>query len=219
MKVNKPTVVFDIETTGLDIIKDKIIDISLIKINPDNSREEKSFRVNPEKKISAESSKIHGINDEDVSSLKPFKHYAKEIHCYEPNNLHYGCLARNISAYDNIQSYNQALGNEDGYVKLTEESATQNTRVILENGETKINKLDSLGYNAVDLIKIDVEGLEMEVLKGAEKTLGNVEYLMIELNGNSERYGSSKRDIKEHLNSLGFKVLIKTWPDIVYYKT
>ena len=80
MKVNKPTVVFDIETTGLDIIKDKIIDISLIKINPDNSREEKSFRVNPEKKISAESSKIHGINDEDVSSLKPFKHYAKEIH-------------------------------------------------------------------------------------------------------------------------------------------
>jgi hypothetical protein len=41
---------------------------------------------------------------------------------------------------------------------------------------------------------------------------------MIELNGNSERYGSSKRDIKEHLKSLGFKVLIKTWPDIVYYR-
>ncbi len=147
------------------------------------------------------------------------RQYAKKIHCYEPNNLHYGCLARNISAYDNIESYNQALGNEDGYVKLTEESATQNTRVLLENGETKINKLDSLGYNAIDLIKIDVEGLEMEVLKGAEKTLENVEYLMIELNGNSERYGSSKRDIKEHLKSLGFKVLIKTWPDIVYCKT
>ena len=38
MIVNKPTVVFDIETTGLDIIKDKIIDISLIKINPYKSR-------------------------------------------------------------------------------------------------------------------------------------------------------------------------------------
>ena len=64
----------------------------------------------------------------------------------------------------------------------------------------------------------NVEGFEMEVLKGAEKTLENVQYIMIELNGNSERYGSSKRDIKEHLKSLGFKVLIKTWPDIVYYR-
>ena len=103
-------------------------------------------------------------------------------------------------------------------MKLTDESATQNTRVLIEKGQTKISKLDSLGYNNIDLIKIDVEGFEMEVLKGAEKTLENVQYIMIELNGNSQRYGSSKRDIKEHLKSLGFKVLIKTWPDIVYYR-
>ena len=144
--------------------------------------------------------------------------YAKNIHCYEPNNLHYGCLARNITPCSHVESYNQAVGNEDGFVKLTEERATQNTRVLLEKGETKINKLDSLGYKDVDFIKIDVEGLEMEVLKGAERMLENVEYLMIELNGNSERYGSSKKDIKEHLKSLGFKILIKSWPDIVYTK-
>tara|TARA_B100000902_G_C27239509_1_gene879268 strand:- start:255 stop:896 length:642 start_codon:yes stop_codon:yes gene_type:complete len=144
--------------------------------------------------------------------------YAKNIHCYEPNNLHYGCLARNITPCSHVESYNQAIGNEDGFVKLTEDSATQNTRVLLEKGETKINKLDSLGYKDVDFIKIDVEGLEMEVLKGAARTLDNVEYLMIELNGNSERYGSSKKDIKEHLKSLGFKILIKSWPDIVYTK-
>ncbi len=144
--------------------------------------------------------------------------YAKNIHCYEPNNLHYGCLARNITPYSHVDSYNQAVGNEDGFVKLTEESATQNTRVLLEKGETKINKLDSLGYKDIDFIKIDVEGLEMEVLKGAARILENVEYLMIELNGNSERYGSSKKDIKEHLKSLGFKILIKSWPDIVYTK-
>ena len=144
--------------------------------------------------------------------------YAKNIHCYEPNNLHYGCLARNITPCSHVESYNQAVGNEDGFVKLTEDSATQNTRVLLEKGETKINKLDSLGYKDVDFIKIDVEGLEMEVLKGAARTLDNVEYLMIELNGNSEKYGSSKKDIKEHLKSLGFKILIKSWPDIVYTK-
>ncbi len=144
--------------------------------------------------------------------------YAKNIYCYEPNKAHFECLARNLSTRSHVRMYNQALGNDDGFVKLTEESATQNTRVLFEKGETKINKLDSLELQGVDFIKIDVEGLEMEVLKGAEKTLENVEYLMIELNGNSDKYGSSKRDIKEHLKSMGFKVLIKTWPDIIYYK-
>lgn len=79
MILNKPIVIFDIETTGLDIINDRIIDISLIKISPDNSREEKNYRVNPQIKISKESFKIHGISDEDVASLNSFKFYSKEI--------------------------------------------------------------------------------------------------------------------------------------------
>ena len=144
--------------------------------------------------------------------------YAKNIYCYEPNKLHFECLSRNVSKHNHIRLYNQALGNHNGFVKLKEENATQNTRVLLEKGEIKINKLDSLGVKGIDFLKIDVEGLEMEVLKGAEETLKNVEYIMIELNGNTEKYGSTKKDVKEYLQSLGFKVLIKTWPDIVWFK-
>ena len=59
MIINKPLVVFDIETTGLDIIQDRIIDITLIKINTDKSQIDKNYRVNPTVKISNESSKIH----------------------------------------------------------------------------------------------------------------------------------------------------------------
>jgi DNA polymerase-3 subunit epsilon len=80
MIVNKPLVVFDIETTGLDIIQDRIIDITLIKINPDNSQIEKNYRVNPTIKISTESSKIHGIYEKDILECKTFKNYAKEIY-------------------------------------------------------------------------------------------------------------------------------------------
>ena len=144
--------------------------------------------------------------------------YAKNIQCYEPNKLHFDCLSRNLAPYTHIKLYNQAVGNVDGFVNLTEESATQNTRVIFEPGDTKISKLDSLETTGMDMLKIDVEGLEMEVLKGASTKLNEVEYLMIELNNNSKRYGSSNGVIERHLKSLGFKELIKIWPDIVYYK-
>lgn len=144
--------------------------------------------------------------------------YAKNIQCYEPNKLHFDCLSRNLAPYTHIKLYNQAVGNVDGFVNLTEESATQNTRVIFEHGDTKISKLDSLETTGMDMLKIDVEGLEMEVLKGASTKLNEVEYLMIELNNNSKRYGSSNSVIERHLKSLGFKELIKIWPDIVYYK-
>ena len=103
-------------------------------------------------------------------------------------------------------------------ITLTNETATQNTRVLLEQGDVKINKLDSLDIDGVDMLKIDVEGLEMEVLRGASKKLDKIEYIMIELNNNSKKYGSNNIEIEEHIQSLGFKELIKTWPDIVYRK-
>jgi hypothetical protein len=78
--------------------------------------------------------------------------------------------------------------------------------------------IDSMDYQDVDMIKIDVEGYEMEVLKGATKTLESVQYLMIELNNNTKKYGSSNIEIEKHLQSLGFKVLMDHWPDKVFYR-
>jgi len=144
--------------------------------------------------------------------------YAKNVYCYEPNKTHYECLQRNVAPYGHIRIYNQAIGNEDGYISLSQESSTQNTRVLLEKGETKISKLNSLEIDDIDMLKIDVEGLEMEVLKGASHRLEKIKYIMIELNNNSKRYGSSNLEIEKHLKDLGYKILIKTWPDIVYYK-
>ena len=78
--------------------------------------------------------------------------------------------------------------------------------------------LDSLEVDKVDMIKIDVEGYEMEVLKGAEKMLQSIKFLMIELNNNTKNYGSSNIEIEKHLESLGFKVLLNHWPDTVFYR-
>jgi|TARA_R110001592_G_scaffold129128_1_gene341436 FkbM family methyltransferase len=145
--------------------------------------------------------------------------YANEMYCYEPNRTHFECLIKNLESYDNVKLFNHAVGNQDGKIKLTEESATQNTRVVLETGDTVICKIDSMDTAGADMLKIDVEGLEMEVLKGAGKILDGVECIMIELNNNSKKYGSSNSSIEKYLKELGFEILIKTWPDIVYIKS
>ena len=144
--------------------------------------------------------------------------YAENIFCYEPDKTHFACLEKNLESFNHVSLYNHAIGNEDGFVKLSEETATQNTRVIQEKGDTKICTIDSLNLDNIDLIKIDVEGFEMEVLKGATETIKNVQYIMIELNNNTKRYGSSNLEIEKYLPTLGFKMLFKIWPDIIYIK-
>ena len=73
MNLTKPLVILDLETTGLDIINDRIVEISMIKINPDETKNEKTIRINPKIPISNESSLIHGIYIEDVKDCPSFK--------------------------------------------------------------------------------------------------------------------------------------------------
>lgn len=79
LKLNKPIVFFDIESTGLDISKDRIVEISITKIHPDGKKEIKTRRVNPTVPIPIETSKIHGIYDKDVAEEATFKSIAKSL--------------------------------------------------------------------------------------------------------------------------------------------
>ena len=75
MKLNlkKPLVVFDLETTGLDMVKDRIIQMSYIKVMPDGSETRKNFYVNPGMPIPEEVVALTGISDEDVKNAPTFK--------------------------------------------------------------------------------------------------------------------------------------------------
>jgi DNA polymerase III subunit epsilon len=70
---------FDIETTGLNITTDRIVEISILKIHPDGKEESKTFLVNPEIPISQESLNIHGITNNDVKDKPTFQQIAKSI--------------------------------------------------------------------------------------------------------------------------------------------
>lgn len=79
LNLKKPIVFFDLETTGIDVANDRIVEISLLKISPDGKEETKTLRVNPEMPIPAQSTEIHGISDEDVKDEPTFKTLAKDI--------------------------------------------------------------------------------------------------------------------------------------------
>lgn len=79
LQLKKPLVFFDLETTGINIAKDRIVEISLCKVNTDNTSETKTYRVNPEIPIPEGASEIHGIYDKDVENAPRFKEIAKEI--------------------------------------------------------------------------------------------------------------------------------------------
>ena len=66
LNLKNPLVVFDLETTGTNTSKDRIVEIALIKIFPDGKTEEKCRRINPGIPIPIESSLVHGIYDKDV---------------------------------------------------------------------------------------------------------------------------------------------------------
>ncbi len=79
IKITKPVVFIDVETTGLDTKSDKIIDITLIKIKPDGTEETINELINPNIPIPKEATEIHGIKDSDVLNKKDFKFHAQKI--------------------------------------------------------------------------------------------------------------------------------------------
>lgn len=81
MKLNltRPLIVFDLETTGLDFIRDRIIQISFIKVSPDGTEERENIFVNPEKSIPHEVTELTGISNDDVKDAPTFKTLASQL--------------------------------------------------------------------------------------------------------------------------------------------
>lgn len=79
INLNKPMCFFDLETTGTNIVKDRIVEISILKIFPNQNKESKTWLVNPEMPIPAEVTAIHGISDTDVQNHPNFKQLASTV--------------------------------------------------------------------------------------------------------------------------------------------
>ncbi len=79
LNLKNPLVFFDLETTGVDIVHDRIVEISFMKVYPSGKEECKTRRINPEIPIPPESTAVHGITDEDVKDCPTFRAIAKSL--------------------------------------------------------------------------------------------------------------------------------------------
>ncbi len=79
LNLKNPLLFFDLESTGLNVATDRIVEISVVKVFPDGSHEVKTRRINPTIPISEEARRIHGISNEDVKDCPTFKEIAKSL--------------------------------------------------------------------------------------------------------------------------------------------
>ncbi len=80
LNLKKPICFFDLETTGINVAKDRIVEIAILKVYPNGNKESHTWRVNPERPIPLESSAIHGITDEMVANEPTFKELAPKVY-------------------------------------------------------------------------------------------------------------------------------------------
>ncbi len=79
LKLKRPIIFFDLETTGIDISNDRIVEISMVKVGVDGEKIVKTRRINPEMHIPEAATAVHGISDEDVKDEPTFRQIAKSL--------------------------------------------------------------------------------------------------------------------------------------------
>lgn len=86
LKLDKPLVFLDLETTGINLAVDRIVEISMLKIFPGGDKESKTMRINPGMPIPKEATDVHGISDDDVKECPKFEEAAEEIKTFLNNS-------------------------------------------------------------------------------------------------------------------------------------
>ena len=82
LELKRPLCFFDLETTGVNVVKDRIVEIAVLKLLPNGNKEGKTWLVNPEMPIPKGASDVHGITDEKVADAPNFKTLAGEIYAF-----------------------------------------------------------------------------------------------------------------------------------------
>lgn len=175
--------------------------------------------------------------DEDINLILPFckekkvaiqaggnvgvwpKRLAKEfeaVYTFEPDPVNYECLKRNVPE-DNVVMFNGGLGDTTGYVGMKLGTNNCGAHRIEGEGEVCIFRIDAFYLKQCDLIQLDIEGYELQALKGAIETIQKFKpVIVIEENGLCENYGVKSGDTEKWLIEQGYQVAARNKRDIIF---
>lgn len=146
------------------------------------------------------------IGDQTIGYAKKVGANGKVI-AFEPNPIAFECLEYNLELFKNVELRNEGLSDSNGKINLVE-VPTNAGMTFAEKSKKGIKcvTIDSLKLEKLDFIKIDAEGFEHNILKGAEKTIKKFKpKMVIEINNFALlRNGTSNNDVYIYLNELGY---------------
>ena len=177
LKINRPIIFFDLETTGLQISRDRIVEISILKIFPNGNKELKTWLINPTIPIPKEITEIHGISDEKIKNEPKFKDIAHEIY-----KLIHNC---DLAGY-NSNKFDIPLLTEE-FLRVGIEFNMKNRKAI--DVQNIFHKLESRTLNGAYKFYC---GKNLEGAHSAEvDTIATYEILLAQL----EKYDDLKNDV------------------------
>lgn len=130
---------------------------------------------------------------------------------FEPDPENWACLQANLAARDCLQrvrAWNAGLGAQNGWGGMARPEPTNcGANRMTEGGDIPVYALDHFRWHGpVDAIWLDIEGLELAALKGAEQTIRDHSPVIVtEENGNGAKYGVGPTDIEDYLETLGYE--------------
>ena len=144
-------------------------------------------------------------------------HRFTQVHAFEPVAAHRECFARNLEGIENVTLHPCALGDREARVNIRTEPTSSGDSRVDGPGEIPMHTLDSFRLEEVDLLKIDTEGFELFILRGAEELLARQKPVVIveQKRGHASRFGLGDKDAVPYLKSLGYKLMQEISGDFI----
>lgn len=143
----------------------------------------------------------------------------EQVYTAEPNQDNYAVLKKNIRAFHNISHCRAGLGDKQGFGSLKRdafEDGNAGAWYLSEGKDFPIVTIDSMFLDSCGLIMLDVEGFELEALRGAEKTLKEFNPVVVVEAKQLPHMDKSANAAGKYLESLGYKQVAKFHNDVVF---